>query len=193
MPAQSPAGPVALWRSRSGRAAAFADRCPHRGMRLSRGFVRGETLSCIYHGWSYAQEGNCLRIPAHPGLTPPDTIRVAMQPVEDSDGIIWISAGEPAAGPPRFDGLAPLRSMMAETDIAALEAAAGTKSAAGLLDYTHNAQTVQLLLAPEGQARMLMHVLVDEDSNPTQRIAASRAAEALRRAAEHISRSGIAQ
>jgi len=96
-------------------------------------------------------------------------------------------------GPPRFDGLAPLRSMMAETDIAALEAAAGTKSAAGLLDYTHNAQTVQLLLAPEGQARMLMHVLVDEDSNPTQRIAASRAAEALRRAAEHISRSGIAQ
>jgi hypothetical protein len=162
-------------------------------MRLSHGFVRGETLSCIYHGWSYAREGNCLRIPAHPGLTPPDTIRVAMQPVEDGDGIIWISAGEPAAGPPRFDGLAPLRSMMAETDIAALEAAAGTKSAAGLLDYTHNAQTVQLLLAPEGQARTLMHVLVDEDSNPTQRIAASRAAEALRRAAEHISRSGIAQ
>ena len=32
MPAQSPAGPIALWRSRSGRAAAFADRCPHRGM-----------------------------------------------------------------------------------------------------------------------------------------------------------------
>jgi len=159
-------------------------------MRLSRGFVRGEALSCIYHGWRYAQEGNCLRIPAHPGLTPPDTIRVAMQPVEDGDGIIWISAGEPAAGPPRFDGLAPLRSMMAETDIAALEAAAGTKSAAGLLDYTHNAQTVQLLLAPEGQARTLMHVLADEDSNPTQRIAASRAAEALRRAAEHIRAAG---
>ena len=193
MPAQSPAGPVALWRSRSGRAAAFADRCPHRGMRLSHGFVRGETLSCIYHGWSYAQEGNCLRIPAHPALTPPDTIRVAMQPVHDGDGIIWISAGEPAAGPPRFDGLSPLRSMMAETDIATLEAAAGTKFGAGLLDYTHNAQTIQLLLAPEGQARTLMHVLVDEGSNPTQRIAASRAAEALRRAAEHISRSGIAQ
>ena len=193
MPAQSPAGPVALWRSRSGRAAAFADRCPHRGMRLSHGFVRGETLSCIYHGWSYAQEGDCLRIPAHPALTPPDTIRVAIQPVEDGDGIIWISAGEPAAGPPRFDGLAPLRSMMVETDIAALEVAAGTKSGAGLLDYTHNAQTVQLLLAPAGQTRTLMHVLVDEDSNPTQRIAASRAAEALRRAAEHISRSGIAQ
>lgn len=193
MPAQSPAGPIALWRSRSGRAAAFADRCPHRGMRLSHGFVRGETLSCIYHGWSYAQAGNCLRIPAHPALTPPDTIRVATQPVEDGGGIIWISVGEPAAGPPRFEGLAPLRSMLVEADVAALEVAAGTKIGEGLLDYTHNSRTIRLLLAAEGQARTLMHVLVDEDSNPTERIAASRAAEALRRAAEHISLSGIAR
>ena len=193
MPAQSPAGPIALWRSRSGRAAAFADRCPHRGMRLSHGFVRGETLSCIYHGWSYAQAGNCLRIPAHPALTPPDTIRVAAQPVEDGGGIIWISVGEPAAGPPRFEGLAPLRSMMVEADIAALEAAAGTKTSGGLLDYTHNSRTIRLLLAAEGQARTLMHVLVGEGSTPTERIAASRAAEALRRAAEHISLTGIAR
>lgn len=162
-------------------------------MRLSHGFVRGETLSCIYHGWSYAQAGNCLRIPAHPALTPPDTIRVATQPVEDGGGIIWISVGEPAAGPPRFEGLAPLRSMMVEADVAALEAAAGTKIGEGLLDYTHNSRIIRLLLAPEGQARTLMHVLVDEDSNPAERIAASRAAEALRRAAEHISLSGIAR
>ncbi|TIO54844.1 MAG: Rieske (2Fe-2S) protein [Mesorhizobium sp.] len=193
MPAQSPAGPIALWRSRSGRAAAFADRCPHRGMRLSHGFVRGETLSCIYHGWSYAQAGNCLRIPAHPALTPPDTIRVVTQPVEDGGGIIWIPAGEPAAGPPRFDGLAPLRSMMVEAGIAALETAAGTKAAEGLLDYTHAGRTVRLLLALEGKARTLMHVLVDQDSNPTERIAASRAAEALRRAAEHVAASGTAR
>jgi len=162
-------------------------------MRLSHGFVRGEILSCIYHGWTYAQAGNCLRIPAHPALTPPDTIRVATQPVEDGGGIIWISVGEPAAGPPRFEGLAPLRSMMVEADIAALEAAAGTKTSGGLLDYTHNARTIRLLLVPEGQARTLMHVLVGEGSTPTERIAASRAAEALRRAAEHISLTGIAR
>ncbi|RVD59966.1 Rieske (2Fe-2S) protein [Mesorhizobium sp. M2D.F.Ca.ET.185.01.1.1] len=193
MPAPSPAGPIALWRSRSGRVAAFADRCPHRGMRLSHGFVRGETLSCIYHGWSYAQVGNCLRIPAHPALTPPDTIRVATQPVEDGGGIIWIPVGEPAAGPPRFDGVTPLRSMVVEADIAALESAAGTKAGEGLLDYTHDGRNVRLLLAPEGKARTLMHVLVDEDSNPSERIAASRAAEALRRAAEHVAASGTAR
>ncbi|TIL82866.1 MAG: Rieske (2Fe-2S) protein [Mesorhizobium sp.] len=193
IPAQSPAGPIALWRSSSGRAAAFADRCPHRGMRLSHGFVRGESLSCIYHGWSYAQAGNCLRIPAHPALAPPDTIRVATQPVEDGGGIMWISVGEPAAGPPRFEGLAPLRSMMVEADIAALEAVAGTKADGGLLGYTENARTVQLLLAPQGKARTLMHVLVDQGSSQAERIAASRAAEALRRAAEDNSRGGIAR
>ncbi|TIT97528.1 MAG: Rieske (2Fe-2S) protein, partial [Mesorhizobium sp.] len=131
MPALSPVGPIALWRSRSGRTAAFADRCPHRGMRLSHGFVRGEALSCIYHGWSYARAGNCLRIPAHPGLAPPETIRVATQAVEDSGGLIWISVGEAAAPPPRLDGVAPLRSMMVEADVAALEAAAGVKAEGG--------------------------------------------------------------
>ncbi|MDX8449693.1 aromatic ring-hydroxylating oxygenase subunit alpha [Mesorhizobium captivum] len=186
MPAQSPVGPIALWRNRSGRAVAFADRCPHRGMRLSHGFVRGEALSCIYHGWSYAQAGNCLRIPAHPGLAPPETIRVATQAVEDSGGIIWISVGEAAAPPPRLDGLAPLRSMMVEADVAALEAAAGAKANDGLLDHTHIGRTLRLLLASEGEARTLMHVLVGEDANPTERIAASRAAETLRRAAEGI-------
>ncbi|TGT40168.1 Rieske (2Fe-2S) protein [Mesorhizobium sp. M8A.F.Ca.ET.165.01.1.1] len=193
MPAQSPAGPVALWRSRSGRASAFADRCPHRGMRLSHGFVRGETLSCIYHGWGYAQEGNCLRIPAHPALTPPDTIRVATQHVEDGDGVIWISAGETAAPPPRLDGVAPLRSMMVEANVAALEAAAGAKAAGGLLDHSNDGLTLRLLLAPDGEARTLMHVLVGEDANPTERIAASRAAETLRRAAERIRSGGAVQ
>ncbi|WP_027055453.1 Rieske 2Fe-2S domain-containing protein [Mesorhizobium erdmanii] len=190
MPAQSPAGRVALWRGRSGRVSAFADRCPHRGMRLSHGFVRGETLSCIYHGWGYAQAGNCVRIPAHPALTPPETVRVATQHVEDGGGIIWISAGEPTGGPPRFEGLAPVRSMTVEAGIVALEEATGTSIAGGLLDYTNADTSVRLLLAPESPARTLMHVLIDEDSNPDERITASRAAEALRRAAEHIERGG---
>ncbi|TIW95298.1 MAG: hypothetical protein E5V59_12465 [Mesorhizobium sp.] len=83
--------------------------------------------------------------------------------------------------------------MVVEAGVVALEAAAGTKAAGGLLDYTHDDRAVRLLLAPEGQARTLMHVLVDEDSNPDERIAASRAAEALRRAAEDIARGGIAR
>src|SRR6478736_3412502 len=111
MPARTSAGSIALWRSESGHAAASADRCPHRGMRLSHGFVRGEALSCIYHGWSYGQDGRCLRIPAHPGLTPPATIRATTHAVEETGGIIWVAQGQPADQPPLFEGFRPLRSL----------------------------------------------------------------------------------
>ncbi|OWV97964.1 Rieske (2Fe-2S) protein [Rhizobium sp. R693] len=193
MPARTPAGPIALWRSASGRPAASADRCPHRGMRLSHGFVRGEALSCIYHGWSYAQAGNCLRIPAHPGLVPPETIRVATQQVQEADGVIWVAVGEPTDQPPRFEGLVPLRSLMANAGIAAIEAAAGAKSGAdGLLRTSGNSTELRLLLVAQEQDQTLIHVLLKGDAPVSQRIFASRIAEALRRAAEDVQAKGIA-
>ncbi|WEX74118.1 Rieske 2Fe-2S domain-containing protein [Sinorhizobium numidicum] len=193
MPARTPAGPIALWRSQSGRAAASADRCPHRGMRLSHGFVRGEALSCIYHGWSYARTGNCLRIPAHPGLTPPETIRVGTHEVEESDGVIWVADGEPAAEPPRLEGVAPLRSLTAHASVAVLEAAADAKAGPeGLVWQAQNSQTIRLLLVPQEDDQTLIHVLLDDKSSPSQRIAASRAVETLRRKAEDLHVKGIA-
>lgn len=190
LPARIPVGALALWRSQSGRVAASADRCPHRGMSLSHGFVRGETLSCIYHGWSYGQAGNCLRIPAHPGLTPPEAIRTVTHPVTEADGVIWVAVGEPVATPPGLAGLAPLRSLTAFADIAAIETAAGaTATAEGLLD----SGDTRLLLSSTRDSETLIHVLVAADAGPADRIAAARAAEALRRRAEDIQKKGAAQ
>lgn len=188
MPSRTPAGPIALWRSRSGQAAAAADRCPHRGMRLSHGFVRGEALSCIYHGWSYDRTGACLRIPAHPDLEPPAAIRVDTHAVEDCDGILWVAAGQAAARPPHLDGL-PLRSLTAHAGIAALEAAAGsTVGPDGLMWPTPASHPLRLLLVAQEEERTLIHVLVAGDSSPSERIAASRAVESLRRRAEALQR-----
>jgi nitrite reductase/ring-hydroxylating ferredoxin subunit len=201
MPARTKAGSIALWRSDSGRPAASADRCPHRGMRLSHGFVRGEALSCIYHGWSYTQAGNCLRIPAHPGLTPPETISVATQQVKEAGGVIWVAVGDPMDQPPRFDGLVPLRSLTANAGIAVIETAAGakTETAAGaktgadcLLRTSQNSADLNLLLVEQEQDQTLIHVLLDGDATPYQRISASRAAETLRRAAEDLQARGSA-
>ena len=193
MPARTKAGSIALWRSDSGRPAASADRCPHRGMRLSHGFVRGEALSCIYHGWSYAQAGNCLRIPAHPGLTPPETIRVATQQVVEAGGVIWVAVGEPMDQPPRFDGLVPLRSLTANAGIPAIETAAGAKTGTDrLLRTSKNTADLNLLLVAQEQDQTLIHVLLDGDATPYQRISASRAAETLRRAAEDLQARGRA-
>lgn len=193
MPARTPAGPIALWRTQSGRVAASADRCPHRGMRLSHGFVRGETLSCIYHGWSYSQAGHCLRIPAHPGLTPPETIRVATHPAEEAGGIVWVADGEPAAAPPLFEGFVPLRSLTVRAGQAALETAAGAKADAdGLAWQAPGAPVIRLLPVPQGDGETLIHVLVPDGCGASERVAASRAAEALRRKAEQIEAKGVA-
>ncbi|AGS24225.1 Rieske 2Fe-2S domain-containing protein [Rhizobium etli] len=183
IPAWTPLGAIALWRSQSGRASASSDRCPHRGMRLSHGFVRGEALSCIYHGWSYSPAGGCIRIPAHPDLVPPETIRVAVQQVAESDGIVWIAVGEPAMPPPRLDNLAPIRSLTLDADVAAIEAAAGEKADADGLIRVADCPWVRLLPA-EQIGCTLIHLLVEQGRSVADRITASRIAEAVRRRAE---------
>ncbi|WP_426240869.1 Rieske 2Fe-2S domain-containing protein [Pararhizobium sp. DWP1-1-3] len=193
MPVHTAAGSIALWRSASGHTAATDDRCPHRGMRLSHGFVRGEALSCIYHGWSYAQAGNCLRIPAHPGLVPPETIRAATHPVEESDGIIWVATGKPEAGPPRFEGLIPLRSLTVAASFATIEAAAAAEvSPEGLVEITLGAALIVLLLSAQDEGKTLIHVLLKAVSDPAAGIAASRTVESLRRKAENLQKERIA-
>jgi len=190
MPARISTGSIALWRSQSGRVAASEDRCPHRGMRLSHGFVRGESLSCIYHGWSYSQAGHCLRIPAHPGLVPPETIRVATQPVEETGGIVWVADGAPAQKPRVLEDYVPLRSMTARAGRAALTAAGATPVADALAWQAPGAPEIRLLPAPQQDGETLIHILVPVECTASERIAASRAAESLRRMAEQIEAKG---
>jgi nitrite reductase/ring-hydroxylating ferredoxin subunit len=192
MPARIPAGSIALWRSQSGRVAASADRCPHRGMRLSHGFVRGEQLSCIYHGWSYSQAGNCVRIPAHPGLVPPDTIRAVTHATDESGGIIWVADGEPAGGPQQFEGFVPLRSLLVHAGRAALAAAGAKIATDGVSWEAPGTPTIRLLPVPQEDSETLIHVMVLEGCSASERIAASRAVESLRRMAERIEAKGAA-
>lgn len=102
---------IAVWRSASGRLSAWKDRCPHRGMRLSHGFVRGETLACIYHGWVYGTEGSCRHIPAHPAMQPPATIKAEVYQAREQDGVIWIAAQADPQGPAQLAGMIGLRSL----------------------------------------------------------------------------------
>lgn len=171
---------LALWRSASGRIAVWDDRCPHRGMRLSHGFVRDEALSCIYHGWSYAQSGQCQRIPAHPDLEPPEAIRVPVRHVAEAGGVIWAALDAPASPPPEFDGLTPLRSVTVDGPVAA----EGFTEQDGALHGTLAGVKVALLCQSLPQHRTALHVLADATATPAQLVAVSRAVETLRRQAE---------
>ncbi|OLP46202.1 Rieske 2Fe-2S domain-containing protein [Rhizobium oryziradicis] len=187
VPAWIPDSRIALWRSQSGVLAASAERCPHRGMRLSYGFVRGETLSCIYHGWSFASDGRCQRIPAHPGLVPPETIHLHNSVVNERDGIIWVAREQPSLEPPTFPSRIPLKTIMVEAGITALETAAGAKADDnGVISCTLAGENICLLLVAQSACETLTHILVDQDTPVSTRITLSRHIEALRRTAEAI-------
>ena len=59
---------IVLWRGENDAVKVWQDRCPHRGMRLSYGFVRDNQLRCICHAWAFLSDGQCSHIPAHPGV-----------------------------------------------------------------------------------------------------------------------------
>lgn len=104
---------LVVWRDQAGTAQVWEDRCPHRGMRLSFGAVRGDRLGCLYHGWQYDGAGQCRAIPAHPDLVVPKTIKVLTYRAMEAFGMIWMSAASDAPPPIAFDApeITPLRSL----------------------------------------------------------------------------------
>ncbi|MCY1666386.1 Rieske 2Fe-2S domain-containing protein [Rhizobium sp. SL86] len=181
VPALMPQGPFALWRSESGILSLQADRCPHRGMRLSHGFVRGEALSCIYHGWRYAQNGRCLKIPAHPRLEPPEAIRVETYAVTESGGLIWGCLETPAGAPPNFDGFAPLRMMSVKVSPQMIATSDEVdRRADGALAIELAGQHCLFLARAQPDGSTLLFCLIEEAAAPEARIAVSRALELFR-------------
>ena len=167
---------LALWRSATGVVRIWGDRCPHRGMRLSHGFVRGETLACIYHGWRYGLDGGCAHIPAHPALEPPKTITARVFGCHEEGGVIFGTLA-PDTPPPRApEGLVPLRSVEVAAPAGALEAQL-LPGEQGLMWAGDLAVLVQPLDATTCRAHALIRPGTDAK-------AASRALEALRRACE---------
>lgn len=90
---------IVVWRDSGGSVHVWEDRCPHRGMRMSFGFVRGDHIACLYHGWQYDAAGQCRYIPAHPTLEVPSTIKVPGYLSQEKYGIIWATASSEAVLP----------------------------------------------------------------------------------------------
>jgi phenylpropionate dioxygenase-like ring-hydroxylating dioxygenase large terminal subunit len=87
---------LAVYRTESGEVAALRDLCIHRGTPLSLGWVDGERLVCAYHGWTYATDGRCVRIPSvteDRGI--PAKARVDAYRTEERYGLVWVCLGTP--------------------------------------------------------------------------------------------------
>jgi phenylpropionate dioxygenase-like ring-hydroxylating dioxygenase large terminal subunit len=176
IPARLDGEDIALWRSASGRVQAWGDRCPHRGMRLSHGFVRGETLACIYHGWRYGVGGGCSHIPAHPSLEPPKTITARVFACHEAGGVIWAALDGGTEAPRVPAGMVPLRTVEIAAPHGEVEARLGSGEG-GMLWSGGLAVLVQAV----GSETCRAHVLVREGADLR---AASREVERLRRVCE---------
>jgi len=90
--------PVVLYRREDGSPVALFDRCPHRGMPLSKGKLVGNALQCGYHGMEFDADGRCSHIPS--GGKIPAAMCVDSYPVIEKWEWIWIWMGDPALADP---------------------------------------------------------------------------------------------
>ncbi len=165
------ANDIAIWRGENGAVRAWENRCPHRGMRLSYGIVRGNRLTCLYHGWSYDGEGGCAAIPAHPGLAPPKTIRAGIYQTAEIAGMIWVAPQDDAAPVPRIDGdWTPCRSLhltKTELTLEAVLAEAGVSVETGYAEWAatvHLAEggsRIALAVQPMGAHGAMLHAAIE--------------------------------
>ena len=105
---------LVLWRDAAGALACMRDRCPHRGVALSRGRVRGNELECGYHGFRFERGGACVAIPCDgPNARIPRRMRATTWPVREAYGLVWAFWGEARDALPEipwFDALGDRRA-----------------------------------------------------------------------------------
>lgn len=89
---------LTLYRSQSGRAYLVAGRCAHRLTVLHTGWVEGEQIRCMYHGWMFDGSGRCTQRPAERDDAPPN-VRIAAYPVHEYAGFIFAYLGDGPAPP----------------------------------------------------------------------------------------------
>lgn len=88
---------LVVWRTADGgKPAAMKDLCIHRGAALSGGTVEGNGIVCPYHGWRYAADGACTRIPSLPEGAPiPKKARAIAYKVREEAEFVWVAQVAP--------------------------------------------------------------------------------------------------
>ena len=106
------------FRDSANRVGLLADNCSHRGASLFYGRNEEAGLRCVYHGWKYDVEGNCVDMPNEPesgsGMPDPyqpgsvgaghalpfkDKIHHRAYPCRERNGVIWTYMGPRTALP----------------------------------------------------------------------------------------------
>ncbi len=93
-----------LFRATDGRVGFLQEACPHRCASLALARNEGNGLRCIFHGWKFSVEGQCVDAPTEPAQQRERFARsvpVRSHPTHEAGNIVWVYMGK-AATPPRF-------------------------------------------------------------------------------------------
>lgn len=89
---------VIWWDKNASTWRVFDDKCPHRLARLSEGRVAEDgLLECPYHGWAFAGNGDCQRIPQQVTDGKAETSKracVASLPTIEKQGMLFVYPGK---------------------------------------------------------------------------------------------------
>ena len=95
---------LVAFRDTNGRVGILQERCAHRAVSLFFGRNEECGLRCVYHGWKYDVDGNCIDMPSEPdgGAVLKQSVKIVSYPTRLRAGVVWVYMGPKdfAAEPP---------------------------------------------------------------------------------------------
>ena len=89
------------FRATDGTLGLMAEACPHRGASMFFGRNEENGLRCVYHGWKFDTEGQCVDMPNEPAESNfKHKIKAAAYAAADWGGITWVYMGPRQVTPP---------------------------------------------------------------------------------------------
>jgi phthalate 4,5-dioxygenase oxygenase subunit len=89
------------FRDSAGRPGLISNLCPHRGASLFFGRNEESGIRCVYHGWKFDVDGNCVDMPNEPAESNfKSRIKARSYPVKEYGGLIWVYMGTRDEPPP---------------------------------------------------------------------------------------------
>ncbi len=92
---------LVVFRDSDGRVGLMAEQCPHRKASLFYGRNEEGGLRCLYHGWKFDVEGNCIDMSSEPaGSSLCEKVKHRAYPVRECGGVVWCYMGPADQTPP---------------------------------------------------------------------------------------------
>ena len=92
------------FRDSNGKVGLMDQSCPHRGAALFFGRNEECGLRCVYHGWKFDADGNCIDMPNEPAESDfKHKVKAKAYPTHERGGIVWAYMGSRSTPPPLPD------------------------------------------------------------------------------------------